>query len=297
VVATARPGEVSAAELARLMVGTSIAAVTRDPGPTEAAPRLEVRNLTRSAEDPFGTALAGVSLAVHGGEIVGIAGVSGNGQRELLALLGGEVAGPGAARQGADPVLLDGVPVGHLGAAARRALGLAFVPEERLGRGAVPDMTLAQNGLLTGNRRGLVRRFLVDRRAVGRFAGAIIERFGVVCRGISSRAASLSGGNLQKFIVGREMSLAPRVLIVAQPTWGVDIAASAFLRQSLVDLSRRGAAVLVVSEELEELFEICDRIAVIYRGRLSAAGRREATSIEEIGMAMAGIGAAFETAA
>ena len=179
----------------------------------------------------------------------------------------------------------------------RRARGLALVPEERLGRGAVPGMSLADNGLLTGHRQGLVRHGFIRRGKVEQFARSIIERFGVMCRGPAALAASLSGGNLQKFIVGREMSLAPRVLVISQPTWGVDVAASAFLRQRLVDLSRQGVAVLVISEELEELFEVCDRIAVICRGRLSVAKPREATSVEEVGLLMAGVGPAFEAAA
>jgi simple sugar transport system ATP-binding protein len=306
VVGTARPGRESAADLARLMVGAAVPAVVRNRVARDAAPRLEVRDLSAPPDDVFGTALHGVSLTVHGGEIVGIAGVSGNGQRELLAALGGESArgslmrragtrGDGTHR--ADRVLLDGVPVGGLGTAARRALGLAFVPEERLGRGAVPHLSLAENGLLTAHGQALVRRGLIDRRKVADFARSVIERFAVHCGGIRAPAQSLSGGNLQKFIVGREMSLAPRVLIVAQPTWGVDVAAAAFLRQSLIDLSRRGAAVLVVSEEIEELFEICDRIAVIYQGRLSVTKPCDEITIDEIGLRMAGIDPALGTAA
>jgi len=158
-------------------------------------------------------------------------------------------------------------------------------------------MTLAANALLTGHGRGLVRRGFINRGKVFGFAQRIIEEFGVKCGGAAAAARSLSGGNLQKFIVGREMSLAPRVLIVSQPTWGVDVAASAFLRQSLIDLSRRGAAILVISEELDELFEICDRIAVIFQGRLSDAKPCAATNVEELGLLMGGIGPAFEIAA
>jgi simple sugar transport system ATP-binding protein len=152
-------------------------------------------------------------------------------------------------------------------------------------------MTLAQNGLLTGYRTGVVRRGLVRAAAVRRFAEGIIERFGVRCSGPTARAAALSGGNLQKFIVGREIGASPRVLVVAQPTWGVDVAAAAFLRQSLIDLSRRGTAVLVVSEELDELFEICDRIAVMFAGQLSTAVPAAATDRDAVGLRMAGVAA------
>ena len=286
VVSTARPRQVGTAALARMMVETAVPAVTREAAPAlEQAPRLEVRKLSTVTEDPFGVALNEVSLAVHSGEILGIAGVSGNGQNELLAALCGQM------QSRADAVVLGGEAVGKLGVAGRRERGLAFVPEERLGRGTVPGMTLADNALLTAHRSRMVRKGLIDRGRVEQFAHEVIEGFGVHCRGSSSLAGSLSGGNLQKFIVGREISLAPRVLIVAQPTWGVDLAAAAFLRQSLVDLARRGAAVLVVSEDLEELLEICDRIAVIYQGRLSAGAPRSAADIEQIGLLMAGVGA------
>jgi simple sugar transport system ATP-binding protein len=284
-VATTAPKTQSAAELARLMVGVELPAIRRDGHARPTAPRLELAGLTRAASDPFGTALDKVTLAVHGGEVVGIAGISGNGQSELLAALSGET--PSAEAM----IRLDGSSVGDRGVAARRKRGLVFVPEERLGRGAVPAMSLADNGLLTAHGLGLVRRGLIRRHLVLRFARDVIERFGVRCAGPMAAARSLSGGNLQKFIVGREMSLEPGVLIVSQPTWGVDVAAATFLRQSLLDLSRRGAAILVISEELEELFEICDRIAVLCRGRLSAARPREQTSTEEIGLMMSGIDA------
>jgi simple sugar transport system ATP-binding protein len=291
VVGSVIPKQVNSVELARVMVGAAVPAVHRDPCVSEVKPRLEVVGLSTQPNDPFGIAMHGVSLAVHGGEIVGIAGVSGNGQRELLSLLSGELT------SGAAMVQIGGESVGDLRVAERRARGLAFVPEDRLGRGAVPHMTLADNALLTGHGQGLVRRGLISRKKVGGFAQKIIREFGVRCTGPAATARSLSGGNLQKFIVGREMSLSPRVLIVSQPTWGVDITASAFLRQSLIDLSRRGAAILVISEELDELFEICDRIAVIFRGRLSDAKSRTATNAEELGLLMAGIGPTFEIAA
>jgi simple sugar transport system ATP-binding protein len=284
VVGAVKPAEVSAAQLARLMVGAAIAPVTRLPAAAGRA-RLTVRGLAMQPADPFGTVLHDVRLEVRAGEVVGIAGVSGNGQAELLEALSGErTTVP-------DTVLLDGTPVGRLGAGARRQRGLAYVPEERLGRGAVPGMSLQENALLTGHRQGLVHRGFIRGRRIEAFTRRIIEAFDVKCSGADAVAASLSGGNLQKFIVGRERSVEPAVLIVAQPTWGVDVAATAFLRQSLVDFSRKGAAVLIVSEELEELLEICDRIAVLFHGRLSAPLPREAISVEQLGMLMTGMGA------
>jgi simple sugar transport system ATP-binding protein len=163
------------------------------------------------------------------------------------------------------------------------------VPEERLGRGAVPRMSLALNALLTGSRRKMLRHGLIRRDVVRTFAANVIEKYNVKCGGPDAQARSLSGGNLQKFIVGREIELDPRVIIVAQPTWGVDVGAAAFIRQALIDLRNAGAAVLVVSEELDELFEICDRIAVIANGRLSPAKPVAETNVEEIGVWMSGM--------
>jgi ABC-type uncharacterized transport system ATPase subunit len=288
---TANPKQTSAAELARLMVGAELPDIHREAGAPSREPRLEAIGLSTKSEDPFGIDLNGISLSVHGGEILGIAGVSGNGQAELLSQLSGERTAL------ADMIQLDGKPVGNLSVAERRTRGLAFVPEERLGRGAVPEMSLGDNALLTAHANGMVQHGMIDRGKVANFAGAVIERFGVKCIGPASVARSLSGGNLQKFIIGREVSLKPHVLIVSQPTWGVDVAASAFIRQALINLSRQGAAVLVISEELEELFQICDRIAVIYQGRLSPAKPRAATNVEEVGLLMAGVGPSFRPAA
>jgi ABC-type uncharacterized transport system ATPase subunit len=178
--------------------------------------------------------------------------------------------------------------VGTLDAARRRELGLGFVPEERLGRGAVPDMSLAENALLTAHRRGLTMRGFIRPGAMRDFARATIANFNVKAAGPHAVARSLSGGNLQKFIVGRELRQQPRILIAAQPTWGVDVGASAQIRQALLDLRDAGVAVLVISEELDELFEICDRLAVIAQGRLSEPSPVAATSAGEIGLLMSG---------
>jgi simple sugar transport system ATP-binding protein len=165
---------------------------------------------------------------------------------------------------------------------------LGFVPEERLGRGAVPEMPLAENALLTAWRQGLTARGFVRFDATRRFAQSVIAAFNVKAGGPDAAARSLSGGNLQKYIVGREIRQHPRVLIAAQPTWGVDVGAAAQIRQALLDLRDAGVAVLVVSEELDELFEICDRLAVIAQGRLSESKAAATTNAEEIGLLMSG---------
>jgi simple sugar transport system ATP-binding protein len=247
---------------------------------------LALSALDLPSADPFGTSLRGIALDVRAGEIVGLAGVSGNGQQELLKAISGERLAPDAAS-----IRLLGHAAGRLDPAARRRLGLGFVPEERLGRGAVPALSLADNALLTGYLNpdaGMARGGVIRRGAVRAFAAAVIERFKVKCGGAASVAASLSGGNLQKFIVGREIRLAPKVMVVAQPTWGVDVGAAMLIRQAIIDLRDAGVAVLVVSEELDELFMMCDRIAVLAKGRLSPAVATSATSVDRIGRWMGG---------
>jgi simple sugar transport system ATP-binding protein len=282
VVGTADPAATSTAELARMMVGSAPMPLSHPPGAAQDKPRLEAIGLSAPKADPFGTALDGVSFALRGGEILGIAGVSGNGQAELMALLGGERLAA------ADMIWLAGEPIGDLGVAERRGCGMAVVPEERLGQATIPDMSLSDNVLLTGRVDQFVRHGLIDRIKVKTAADRIINRFAVACGGAGAPARSLSGGNLQKYIVGREIALAPAILILAQPTWGVDVAAATFIRQSLIDLSRAGAAILVISEDLDELLDLCDRIAVLQRGRLSKAEPNRALDRERIGLLMGG---------
>jgi simple sugar transport system ATP-binding protein len=276
------PRRETSASLARMMVGGDL------PHPVHrevraGRPALVVDALELPAADPFATALHAVSFDVRAGEIVGIAGVSGNGQDALFEALSGERP---VAR--AEAVTLAGTPVGRLGPSERRALGLACIPEERLGRGAVPEMSLAENVLLTARRPGFVARGFVRMRAVRRDTRATIDAFGVKAQDADAPARSLSGGNLQKFIVGREIRERPKVLLAAQPTWGVDVGASAQIRQALLDLRDGGAAVLVISDELEELFEISDRLGVMTQGRLAPPRPVRETSAEEVGLLMAG---------
>ena len=276
------PRKESSSSLARMMIGGDLPHPRhREAHAGDAA--LVVSDLSLPADDPFGTSLAKINLRVRAGEIVGIAGVSGNGQNELMAALSGERTLSDAAT-----VTILGTPAGRLDAAQRRASGLAFVPEERLGRGAVPEMSLADNALLTAHREGLVAHGFIRAKAVRAYAVDTIKAFGVKAGGADAAAQNLSGGNLQKFIVGREIRQKPRVMIAAQPTWGVDVGAAAQIRQALLDLRDDGVAILVVSEELDELFEICDSLAVIAQGRLSEVKPVRETNAEEIGLLMSG---------
>ncbi|WP_112323981.1 ABC transporter ATP-binding protein [Oceanibium sediminis] len=291
VTGVADPRKSTSAELARMMVGNDLPEVILTKTELSHAPMLSVNNLSMASESVVGTSLKSVSLEVHGGEIVGLAGVSGNGQSELAAAISGE-----RITNAAEDILLEGRPIGHLDAGRRRDLGLGFVPEERLGRGAVPPHELSENALLTAHRQGMVKRGMVNRKRARAFARDVIDKYSVKANGPDAKAHGLSGGNLQKYIMGREIEMAPRVLLVSQPTWGVDVGASAYIRQTLIDLSRSGAAVIVISEELEELFEICDRLYVFCHGALSHSLDRNATNVEEIGLLMSGTGGAAQTA-
>ncbi|WP_342130439.1 ABC transporter ATP-binding protein [Hydrogenophaga sp. OTU3427] len=276
------PQEESNASLSRLMIGAEPPALAARAQRAGAAV-MQVRGLTLRSDDPFGTDLADINLTVCAGEVVGIAGVSGNGQGELLFTLSGEDrrAPPGS-------ITVSGNDVARHGPGKRRALGLHFVPEERLGRGAVPTLGLAHN-LLLSRRDAVGAGGWLKLGALRTQAQDIITRYKVKAAGPDAAAKSLSGGNLQKFIVGREIEAKPRLLIVSQPTWGVDVGASAQIRGEILALRDAGCAVLVVSEELDELFEICDRLYVMAKGRLSPSIDRSKASVTQIGEWMSGL--------
>ena len=278
------PSEETPKSMASLMIGKELP-VPEHNAPTELGDvRLKLNRLSKKSEDPFGTHLQDIELEVRSGEILGIAGVSGNGQQELLYALSGEEL-----VDVADSIVICGKPSGLDNPHQRRVTGLGFVPEERLGRGAVPRMSLTDNALLTAHHAGMLKNGMIRFDKIAEFARKCIDGFNVKCGGEEHAANSLSGGNLQKFIMGREILLAPKMLVVAQPTWGVDVGAAAFIRQELIDLRNEGTAILVISEELEELFEISDRIAVIANGRMSPAKNLADTNIDEIGMWMSGM--------
>jgi len=274
------------ADLAVLMTGRELPVYERAER-VRGALTLQVSRLSCLPRTPEDVALHDISFSVFAGEIVGIAGVSGSGQRQLFELLSGERQ---AVESGA--VLLKGQPIGALGVKHRRGLDMAYIPEERVGHGSLPDLTLGLNYLLsqagTKSSPYSVAGFI-------RFASLVaattlnIARFKVKAAGPSATAGTLSGGNIQKFIVGREISKRPTVLLVSQPTWGVDIASSLFIRQEITRLAANGAAVLVGSEDLDELLQVSDRIMVLSKGRLSPAIPTNEMTSKKLGLWMAGL--------
>jgi ABC-type uncharacterized transport system ATPase subunit len=284
VVGSCDPRGESAGRLAEMMIGRPIAPPSR--GETRLGPvRLEVSGLSLPGETQFGVNLRDIAFKVRGGEILGIAGVAGNGQTELMEALTGE-----RVLATSDPIRIDDRPAGTSGPAQRRVLGMCSVPEERLGQGAVPDMPLWENTILTAGRRMSLRSRLglIDGGKARAFADRIIADYGVRTLGSGHAARSLSGGNLQKFIAGREILQAPAVLIAAQPTWGVDAGAAASIHSLLLRLAEAGTAIVVISQDLDELMAIATRIAVIAGGRLTQARPVETLTPEAIGLSMGG---------
>ena len=269
--------------LAAKMMGEALAKEPERKTHTPGEVRLALDHLNVTSASEFGIPLKNISLEVRAGEILGIAGVAGNGQDELRMAISGEIT------VSADQVRIDGKDCGQLRPNARRMMGLSSVPEERLGHGAVSSMSLSENSFLTAFLRlGLLSGGLINRGACDRFTGGVIERFRVKANGPQAPAESLSGGNLQKFIVGREIRQNPELLVVSQPTWGVDAGAARAIHDALRGLAAAGAAVLVISQDLDELMQISDHIAAICAGGVSATYPANRVTMEQIGLLMAG---------
>jgi general nucleoside transport system ATP-binding protein len=286
VVATIDPRASSAREIAALMVGNEVGDIRSDAPHHPQGEMLAVNHLSLPPAGLHGQALQDIDLVARAGEVVGIAGIAGNGQSELFAALSGERL----AERGA--IVIAGKACGAMGIDARRRLGAAFVPEERLGHAAAPTHRLSENTLISHAAAEVSRSGFILLNAARRLARSIVQSFDVRTPEGDPQARKLSGGNLQKFVIGREIIRKPKLIIVDQPTWGVDAGAARLIRQALVDLAREGSAVLVVSQDLDELFEVADRMAVIHQGRLSplkpvGEWTKEAIGLEMLGVAQA----------
>jgi ABC-type uncharacterized transport system ATPase subunit len=285
VVATCDPRQETSRSMAEKMIGAGLKDITKPARRVFGEEKLVVNRLSVPGVGHFGVSLRDISFSVRAGEIFGIAGVAGNGQNALLLALDGEAAGgdPGA-------IILDGAPIGRENAKKRRLRGLCTVPEERNGHAAVPDFTLSDNSILTGrDRLGMVISGMLRAGVARDYTGKVISTFAVKATGPSAIAGSLSGGNLQKFIMGREILQNPTVLVVSQPTWGVDAGAAAAIHQAIVDLAVAGSAIVVISQDLDELLALSDTLAVINEGRLSKPMKIGDVSIEELGLLMGGV--------
>ncbi len=285
VVATSAVADTDPRQVGRQMVGEDLTPPDLRPSGRVGRPVLALREVsaTGGRGEPR---LRRVSFEVAEGEIVGVAGVEGNGQRELVEVV------MGLRQPAGGEILLDGRPCGHRGVRERRDLGVAFISEDRDGEGASLDATIADNAVATAYRRPpLARAGLLSPGRVRRATEDLIRRFGVQGGRPGAPARVLSGGNLQRLVVGRELSRVPRLLVAAHPTRGVDLRGTVFIRQQLHRAREAGAAILLVSEEIVELLELCDRIVVLYRGRITADLPVARVTAERLGALMAGLAA------
>ncbi|HEY2380081.1 MAG TPA: ABC transporter ATP-binding protein [Terriglobia bacterium] len=279
--------ETNAAELARLMVGREVLLRVEKTPARPAGLVLEVRNLSVKKSDG-GRPVSEVSFAVRSGEIVGIAGVEGNGQTELIEALAG-LSDPSAI---SGQVFFDGNTITDMPARARKERGIAHIPEDRHRRGLLLDSPLTENAILGVHyRKPAVRHFggiLLDEPAIRARTEQIIRDFDVRPANADLPVRALSGGNQQKLIIGREFDLPPKLLLVSQPTRGVDIGAIEFIHRKLVALRDAGCAILLVSAELEEVTALADRLMVLYQGRIAGEVDPVRATKEEIGLMMTG---------
>ena len=276
--------DTNAAELARLMVGREVLLRVEKGEAKVGEAELTVRSLTVTAHDGS-KRVDNVSFQVRKGEIVGIAGVEGNGQTELVEALAGLI---GAARLSGE-IQFEGKNIATKGARSRRELGIAHIPEDRHRRGLLLDFTLAENSILGVHYRKPIVSYagvFLDDNAIQRRVGEIIERFDVRPANPILPARALSGGNQQKLIIGREFYVGPKLLLVSQPTRGVDIGAIEFIHRKLVGLRDDGCAVLLVSAELEEVTSLSDRLLIIHEGRIAGEVDPKVATLEEIGLLM-----------
>ena len=285
VVDTCDPKVETSRSMAEKMIGAGLKDISKPKGRKQGREKLVVQHLSIPSIGPFGVSLKDISFTVHAGEVFGIAGVAGNGQNALLLALSGEEQALES-----DMIVLDNTPIARMKPRERRLKGLASVPEERNGHAAVPDFSLSDNSVLTArDSLRMVISGLLRPHTANTYTGKVIETFAVKTTGTKSTAGSLSGGNLQKYIMGREILQNPSVLVVSQPTWGVDAGAAAAIHQAIIDLAEKGSAIVVISQDLDELLSLCDTLAVINEGALSPPMAVEGADIEEIGLLMGGV--------
>ena len=275
--------DITRAQLARMMVGRDVL-LERNRAPVQQGDAALVLTEVSAHGITGHQALTDVSLSVHAGEILGVAGVSGNGQRELAEVIAGlrDVIG--------GSVTMMGETVTAWNAARRTAAGLAYIPEERMHDGVIQEFSVADNVILQDHTRPpFSRGIFLDFKAIARRSRELVAEYRVKTPSVETPVKSLSGGNIQKLILARELAREPGVVVAAQPTRGVDIGATEYIHQRLLDQRNRGAATVLISEDLDEVLALADRIAVLYEGRIMGIVERDKTNAEELGLMMAGV--------
>ena len=274
----------TAKSLATKMLGQKLNELETDYSHIKNSISFIAKNVTCTFNDPFFTDLKDISFKVNEGEIFGIAGVAGNGQSELMDILVGENT-----QIDNGEIIFNNQNIESFNPQKRRDLSIAFVPENRLGHSAVPELTLSENILLSQfPNNGFSKQGILNNNLIEEHTQKVIKNFNVITPGSDAKASSLSGGNLQKFVIGREISSQPKLLIISHPTWGIDAGAEHSIRESLIELSKNGTSIIVLSQDLDELIEITHRISVIFEGKLSDALNTKEVDISKLGLLMGG---------
>jgi simple sugar transport system ATP-binding protein len=281
-VQSCNPQEHSKSELAEMMIGKKLTQLARN-NVVLGDEIFCINSLNQARQDMFGIDLTNVCLSIKRGSIVGIAGVAGNGQDELMKILIGE------SDSDYGVLTFKGQDIGQLNAHERRQLSMFFVPEERLGHGTVSELGLNENMLLSRpSVSGMTNNGVINWQTVHTLVEKVINDFDVQTQSSKAPAKSLSGGNLQKFMVGRELIQQPDLLIIAQPTWGVDAGSANNIHQALITLAEQGSAILVISQDLDEILTLCDQVHVLTEGNLSPPVNVQDNGLEEISQLMVG---------
>ena len=274
----------TAETLATKMLGERLGEIKTDFSHLKDSVKFKAKDIVAKFNDPFFTDLKNVSFDVKEGEIFGIAGIAGNGQSELMDILTGENN-----KIDSGTIIFDNQNIETFNPKKRRDLSIAFVPENRLGHSAVPELSLSENILLSQfPNNNFIKNGIIYHSNIETHVNKVIKDFNIITPGSDAKASSLSGGNLQKFVIGREILSNPKLLIISHPTWGIDAGAEFAIRESLISLSKQGTSIIVLSQDLDELFEITHRIAVIFNGSLSKSYVTKNISIEKIGLLMGG---------
>ncbi len=267
------------------MLGYKIAKLKRNKVDDNSKVLFSLNNVSTFNQDPFSVNLKNINFSLKTGQILGIAGVAGNGQNELMEIFLNENNDNFKGN-----VIFKNQNINQLSTQDRKCLSISYVTEQRLGHSAVPEMSLTENVLLSmSHNKKFIKNDLINFKEIGNHTDKIIKKFNVNAPSNFSKASQLSGGNLQKFIIGREILSNPELLILSQPTWGIDAGSESFIRKTLIDLSLNGISIIIISHDIDELLEICNDVCVLYEGRLSKNLNVEQIDATQLGKYMGGL--------
>jgi len=270
--------------LANKMVGQNLKTVKRKTSKERSAEQLiKISNLNFNSEDPFETNLKNINFGVNRGECLGIAGISGNGQSELFQILSGEIISEN------NSIMLNNIPIGNLNPQQRREYLMAFSPEDRMEQAAIPQMKIFENVALNNFKSSnFFNKGLIDEKRIKKHTQKILSDFSVNTNNVELKSQFLSGGNLQKLIMGRELITSPELLICFNPTWGLDVGAINYIHETLIKINEQQKSIILISTDTDELLKLCNKICVIYKGKLSKIMKTEDVTAEKLGLLMGG---------